>query len=114
MSAQPPKHIKVGPYRYKVTWDAKGMEPFQDHSPNAYGFSDHRQSRIAIAPNQSESSKRDTLLHEVLHCVTFVMGMGKTIEEMPEEELVLRLSPQLLSVLRDNPELLSYLTGGSK
>jgi hypothetical protein len=95
-----PKVVQVGPYTYKVVLLAKEMSEL-------YGETDSREQAIRLHPDQARDSMADTLLHEVLHAVWHCSGLhdGK----YNEEQVVRGLTTWLLLVLRDNPELVSYL-----
>lgn len=70
----------------------------------AFGEADHSALTIEIAAEQADAQKRDTLLHEVIHCIEFALHLEF------EERQVHALASGLLCVLRDNPELVAYLT----
>lgn len=66
---------------------------------------------IAIREGLSEDQTSDTLLHEVLHAVFLATGLNG---EDREEELIERLTPMLLQVIRDNPDLIQTLVHGPR
>jgi hypothetical protein len=66
------------------------------------------QTTIRMSTAQSLAAERDTLLHEVLHSVWYVMRVECCTAEQ-EEEVVVRLATGLLAVLRDNPQLVTFL-----
>jgi hypothetical protein len=66
---------------------------------------------IAIADDQAADQERDTVLHEVLHCMSRIVGLIRDDDE--EERIVAALTPLLLDVLRRNPDLVGYLVGGT-
>lgn len=55
---------------------------------------------------------RDTMLHEVLHTCTRMVGLDEELGDKTEEQVVARLTA-LLDVLRRNPKLVSFLVQGS-
>lgn len=73
-----------------------------DNEP-AMGSYDQELSRIVIKRGMSLSSIRDTLMHEIIHAIL-------QHYEMDSEKTVRILTPALLSMLRDNPRLVSFLT----
>ena len=65
---------------------------------------------IKICTKQSEQSKRETLMHELLHaCV----GDFEMDEEL-EERLILHISPRLMDLLDNNANVRNYLVNESK
>jgi hypothetical protein len=73
----------------------------------AMGTYDQEQSLILIKDNMSISSTRDTVMHEVLHAIL-------QHYEVDSEKTVRILTPAIISVLRDNPALVTFITGGTE
>lgn len=69
---------------------------------------------IRIGPDQTEQQRRDTVWHEVKHAIFFETGLNTEIEEsepkVTEEMIVRRTASMELAVLRENPDLVAYLT----
>lgn len=63
-----------------------------------------REDRIEILDEQAAQSERDTVLHEVMHVADTYLALKMT------EGQVQRLTVALLGAIRDNPELVAYLT----
>ncbi len=73
----------------------------------AQGLSDSGNGTIAIhETHESLFAEQDTVLHEVMHSVFRQQGRPYT---QAEERFVTALTPGLLGVLHDNPELVKYL-----
>lgn len=91
--------IKVGHLIYEVSYD---------HVADAWGATFHETSQIRISPQLSPEESKGTLLHEVIHaCCNFAGIQDK--EKLDEETWISRVSPILLTVLRENPKLLETL-----
>jgi len=114
-----PSTIQIGSVTYTVTIDPDEWMRYEHENPERgfYGRTNHTRALILIDPESSADVARQTLWHEVMHalCETTMgspdwRGLGK--EKSDREEAVVRAfeSPTLL-VLRDNPELVAYLTG---
>lgn len=110
-----PTHVKVGLYVYTVTQDGEAWAKYVNDgtAKDRMGFSDHNLLIIAVNPGVSPMQKADTLLHEVLHACWWNGSIG-SLEALSdnadhEEFIISHMSPWLLMVLRDNPELLDYL-----
>lgn len=97
-----PESIKIGPVCFAVTDDRAYCD---DH--NAWGKIKYAPQKIWLDPEQAEDFYAVTLFHEVLHGVFYIAGY---VGNDNNEEMVTRLSAPLLGVLRDNPELVAFLT----
>jgi hypothetical protein len=107
-----PRRIHVGPHIYSVVCDAAAMAAeCRDAGEDLVGRCSHRTLTIHIEPDQARSQMRDTLLHEVLHAVANMTALDGEWGAEREEEVILRLAPALLDVLRRNPRLVAFLTG---
>jgi hypothetical protein len=98
-----PKLLYFGAADYTV------VEKKRLDTPLLLGESDHPNCEILIRTKQAPASKRDTFLHECLHVVFWLSGMGSDLDADTEEKYVRYLSPWILAFLRDNPEALAYL-----
>jgi hypothetical protein len=63
---------------------------------------------IAVDPGRHEDYARATLLHEILHAC--VRSSDPTLDDEHEETVVAAITGPLLAMLRDNPDVLDYLT----
>lgn len=74
----------------KASWD--GMTHFREHL-------------IEIAPGQEPLDEADTLLHELEHAT----GVETEVcNEMNEHAFIGMMTPRIIRVLHDNPDLLKY------
>jgi len=73
------------------------------------GACDREANRIGVLATLSPDRARETYLHEVLHACAGMAGLTATYGFDKEEDIVKRLSPILLSALRENPRLVEYL-----
>jgi len=117
-----PSTVQIGSVTYTVTVDPDAwMRHEHEHQTKGfYGYTNHVQATILLSPEVTPDVARQTLWHEVMHALCEVTmgspdwrGLGK--EKSDREEAVVRAfeSPTLL-VLRDNPELVAYLTAARK
>lgn len=98
----PPKAIRIGPHVYT----------FENLTEDGLlGRTQHTKQVIQIKSDQGVTSKRDTVLHEVIHAICDIAGMGYLIgvDDEGEERIIRLLTPWLLGLLRDNPRLVAYL-----
>jgi hypothetical protein len=102
-----PASIKVGPFVYAVIQDAAKLQAWEREKKGAYsGFSDHSLMRIVIGPDEATCSQRETLWHEVKHCVVHLFG---EYGNQDDETYIRRTAPMELAALRENPDLVAYL-----
>lgn len=98
-----PSAVKVGPHTYQVARrPALQMPRVDGERPN--GCIDADGLTVTIAERLRASKARELLLHELLHGI-WTTGL------QAEEEQVSALAPRLLQLLRENSDLLAYLTG---
>lgn len=99
---KPPKHVDVGPHRYKVVIVPHGVL----EGVGAGGSCQPRHNVIALDGEVPRSQLADTLLHELAHAM-----LATTDLDDAEEERVARiLGPALLDLLRSNPHLVEWVT----
>ena len=119
--------LNVGPHRYKVTGNPKvlsasdrkqyevaAVECSVDPRPGArfriFGMHFPTKHLIFVSPDQDVQSRREIILHELLHALWALNGfheIGRLARH--EEQVVTALAPQLLTLLRENPNLVDYL-----
>lgn len=106
-TVKPPKKIKVGHYIFKV----KKLRGADGQAHGVTGRFQADQGRILHVFNVHPATARDTLLHETLHGIFYAASASTVldIEDDVEEKIVSLLTSGLLSVLRDNPDLVAYL-----
>lgn len=114
----PPRHIKIGEVAYTIELVEK-VPPAGDASSLAGKACDENavkegwcaaKDRIYLETGRPLQQERTTLLHEIQHVV---LGTQNSEEETAYHEFIYKLSPKLLQVLQDNPELYFYLTAPS-
>jgi len=110
-----PTSVRIGPYRYTVKVDLSRIKELEKESDSdLYGITTHGHLEIVLHPDVADTVLRETLLHEVLHAVLYVTGTSDRLSDKAEEHLIRSLSPALFALLRDNPDLVQYLTGGNE
>jgi hypothetical protein len=92
-----------------VTEDALEHAQAERESDKAIlGQTDVNRLSIVLDPEQPPSLKRATFLHELLHAAFSAAGPRPDSET--EETVTRLLEGPLLQTLRDNPDLVRYLT----
>ena len=74
---------------------------------DSLGEWDARTATISYDPAQTLPVLRETILHEMLHCILEHTG----VEPDEHETLIRNISPLMLETLRRNPELVEWLVG---
>lgn len=100
--SQIPEKIRIGAYDVKVV-----LRPMKKNS----GEYDANVCLIVLDTGATLARLRVVLLHEIMHAAWDSAG----IQGRPDEETAVDgLSNVLAQVIRDNPKLMRFLTGGSK
>ncbi len=102
----PPTTVKVGPHIYKIARLSKSKMPKVD-GDQLSGCCDFDGLQISLEKSLPVSRSKECLLHEILHACN-LLG-GTSFKTMEEEDFVDKLSPHLLQVLQQNPDLVEYL-----
>lgn len=77
---------------------------------DVYGVTVERELRITLSDRQAAAQLRETVLHELLHAIWSKVPLDQ--DDAEQERIIGSLSPWLLGVLRDNPELVAFLLAG--
>jgi|LauGreDrversion2_6_1035139.scaffolds.fasta_scaffold60913_2 hypothetical protein len=107
-----PKTIKIGSQIFKIV----SRDPAIDGMlAGAVGYSLDDENLIVLSNRLSDSKKKQTLMHEILHCLKFVFYAGhhpitKDVDTWEHFFIHLYEEP-LVMVLVDNPQLVKYLLG---
>lgn len=99
-----PKSVRVGPLVYTI----KRWSHMAGDNSEAYGLCDRTTCVILVREDLSPQKAAEVLWHEVLHAA--YSGAGLTVGEHFEERTVNALTYTTLQVIKDNPDLLVYLT----
>lgn len=99
---KPPKRITIVGHDYEVLSVPDGG--VDDHGVGEAGYFDSAKCEIGVNKELAEASRRDTVMHEVLHALAHHCAIYKL-----DEKIVAALSPALLDTLRRNPRLAAYL-----
>lgn len=89
-----PRKVVVGAHTYKVRLS----------KIKQLGCCDYDTQVLKLRPGMEPDKDKEVLLHEVLHACGYPTLCGK------DEEFVDAIAPVLLQVMRDNPQLVEYLT----
>ena len=102
------KKIKIG---YQDITIESETPTFQKQS-DCYGEYDHRKNTITITSGLSPLDEANTLLHEILHGISYINSLtqnGQPLDSENKEEVVINtMTNALAQVFRDNKWLLPY------
>lgn len=103
------KHVKFRPRIIKVLGRAYviSYEPALNLGATSVGLCDNSNLVIHVLDGQHPVEEYDTMIHELLHAIWFIMSID--YGGLDEESVVRRLASGLTGVFLDNPELLAYL-----
>jgi hypothetical protein len=112
---RPPRHLKVG----QVVYTVETVAEVPGAGENAT-FSGRTCDRHALTEGWCETTdhiyllaglpleqEQATLLHEIQHSI---LGTDASARKATYHEFIYQLSPKLLQVLKENPDLYAYLT----
>ncbi len=99
-----PSRVKVGPHVYRVISD-KGL----GERASAAGICGADSQEIRIDSALGRTVKKETLLHECGHAAWTQTELDRKYSDDDEETVLWSLTPLLLGILRDNPELVRFL-----
>jgi hypothetical protein len=110
-----PDHVDIGPFRYTIIRDERARLRMQEATQTLLlGHTDLDNLTVIIGEKMPAGLARETLMHELLHVVCEVTGLHEKWGKSKEERIVRRLSPMLLELLQRNPDLVKYLTAGTR
>lgn len=108
-SPKMPRRIAVGPHVFRVFCDAKSWARMAAYRTiPTWGLTVRETCEIFICPDLSESTRRETLFHELFHACEVPAGFladGRS----DRHEYLTGVSPYLFDALRRNPQLHAYL-----
>jgi hypothetical protein len=109
-----PKQVTIG----TQTWDIVERTRNKDGmlSEDSYGYTLHKENLIVIDSMISESRKKQTLFHELLHAMRFTSGSptlprkGDDVD-IWEHYFIAIYEDGVILMLKNNPEVRDYLLG---
>ena len=103
-----PERIKIG---YQDVAIERETSTFSKQT-DSYGEYDHRKNTITIQTQLSDLDEANTLLHEILHGITYISSLtvnGMPLDKEEKEEIVInQMTNGLMQVFRDNKWLLNF------
>jgi hypothetical protein len=94
-----PEVIQILGKPYHIIWKDK------DWGEEHLGSVKLSDLKILLYTHQPEPEMRDTILHEIIHCVNSIADLGL------KERQVSVISSLLLCVAKENPELFGWMIG---
>lgn len=103
-----PASLRIIGQTYAVSF----MDEFTADAADALGLIDHTKLRIQIRAGMPTEKTLECLIHEAAHGITYAMHSDETEDDA--EAIVDRFGRGFMALLRDNPELLQYITESLK
>lgn len=106
---RPPTTVKVGPLVYDVKFNSDYVRKLGINGAN--GESDLENLVITIGEHLNPQVQKQIMVHEILHCCFQAANTSfQVTKHSSEETIVSCLESPLLEVLKDNPQLLKWVT----
>lgn len=109
-----PSKLTVGPFEFQLIFsseETKANSPDSSEHTSAFGVTRLDKLTVYIDPSAPMQIQRETLLHEILHCCWFTIGIEN---DYIEEMIVAALSPLLLDTLLRNKMVYKFIFGEDK
>lgn len=104
-----PRSVRIASQRWAIELHESGhVNTDGTINDGVIGQNDIFNHLIRLDELLDDQSRAETLLHEALHGVLYIAGLGTGPEA---EDVVNRISPLVLDMLIQNPALVRYLTG---
>lgn len=104
-------NVKIGACWYTVKIDNQKLDYME-----AVGASAGNDLEILMRDDKPPDTEKETMVHEILHQCLFQSGFQTSTlslldsAELQEEMIVRHMSAVLFGVIRENPELIAWLT----
>ncbi len=99
------QEVKVGGFVFAVQQDRASDDHLR--ADDAFGETDDAVMTISVLSTLALQAQQQALLHELVHAITGVFCGGKDLEE----EQIEGIAHGFLALVKDNPQLLTYLQG---
>lgn len=83
---------------------------YEDDLEGVFGTCHRSECEIEIAEGQHSIEEADTILHEALHAIFYLLNLNRDMSLKKEEAIVRPLATGLIQMFLDNPQFLKYLT----
>lgn len=104
-----PRVARVGPFTFRIRWSTKAIKAEERIAGHGlHGITDRETQEIICRRDSTHDRAAVTLMHELLHACFLVAD--HPLREKAEERAVTKLAPVLVSLLRDNPHIIHFLT----
>ena len=110
---QIPRKVQIGAQMFTV--EERTVKQDGTLNDNAYGYTLDQGNLIVIDASIAFTKKQQTLLHEIIHAIGMVYGSGqreptpKDTYEIWEHHFIGIWESPMLSFIKDNPEVVSWL-----
>lgn len=105
--------VVVHPFTVTIIFDSAqlAIRDRDNQGDPTYGEMVVELQAIYIRHDMMPELEKETVVHELKHFVNYIAGINdESLKNMDEEHIVRVTAPIWFGLLRDNPELLEYLT----
>jgi Zn-dependent peptidase ImmA (M78 family) len=111
-----PKKVNMGCYEYEVSEcsdeDMKKKIDVETEAEVVWGAINDSAQEIYINKEATPQMKRLTLLHEIVHAITFNNDIGSITKSEDMEDTVDRLASGIYEIMKRNPEVVKWVMEG--
>ena len=102
-----PKKVKVGYKTYKI----KEWESAEDRHSHSLGAARHHEAEIFIDTHSvNETEVVNTMLHEILHCISWTYGLQADFGSQEfEEKIVNTVANGLIETMQSNKDVFQFI-----
>ena len=111
-----PTKVIIGPHTLILRCAKSALQHLQGarEATGYYGAESIAEGMIAIDTGLHYDKEAVTIMHECLHAILDIYRLDRFIREEKAEELLSLIAPMLISLLRDNPDLVAYWQKGER
>jgi hypothetical protein len=111
-----PKKLQVGPTTWRIEYSADELARLANAgADDMFGCTLPQEHRILVHEKRPLDGIKETLLHEIIHCINHVYALevphclSEESAHVREERLVASLAPALLDTMQRNKKLFNWL-----
>lgn len=101
-----PSKVIIAGRRYEISTDPADLaKASRLEQETLHGYCDRQAQRILVLNDSHDQNAAETLVHEILHAVTQIVGLADEWGEAVEEATINRLAPAITQTIAENPKL---------
>lgn len=100
--------VKIDQVLYSITRTAG---PILVENKACCGAITYNQNEIEVLTALGKSAEVVTLVHEIVHGITYERGINTLIKDESVETFTEEMAKGIIQLIRDNPDLVNYVSG---